>query len=283
VKSLPASDLKARTNQLALSEIDLARNMGTYNNIASSGRGEDNANRIASFTKTFCDYTDSSNGLELFCNLTAATSDRFNRDIDYTRTFAVPDTLNVDFTNNGASGSLTKDENNIIMLGHNLYGNTQILRRMGKGELEKEAGQELYPLIRSIGAKRSVAQNSFNAMVGMKAAGTGASASYVRQVLQNLGMSAGDIARYTASTNPSYSAQMEILTKRIYQNPAFYAELMDRPANVARQSAAMESLELMQDRDIFTSMSRSETLLSLLVEMEAIKMQGKIQNDMTAR
>ena len=45
----------------------------------------------------------------------------------------------------------------------------------------------------------------------------------------------------------------------------------------------MESLELMQDRDIFTSMSRSETLLSLLVEMEAIKMQNKIQNDMTAR
>jgi hypothetical protein len=280
---LPASDLKARTNQLALSEIDLARNMGTFNNIASSGRGEDNANRISLFIRTFCSSKDSGDGLALFCNISAATSDRFNRDIDYARTFAVPETLNVDFTNNVGPASLTKDENNIIMLGHNLYGHAQILQRMDQDTLESEAGQELYPLIRSIGAKRSVAQNSFNAIAGMKAAGTGASASYVRQVLQNLGMSTSDIARYTASTNPSYMAQMDILTKRIYQNPAFYAELMDRPANVARQSAAMESLELMQDRDIFTSMARSETLLSLLVEMEAIKIQNKIQNDMTTR
>jgi hypothetical protein len=71
---------------------------------------------------------------------------------------------------------------------------------------------------------------------------------------------------------------MEVLTKKIYQDPAFYASLMDSPANVNRQYAALQSFGLMQKRDIFETVSRSEILMSLLLEMEIAKYQDNIQN-----
>ena len=62
---------------------------------------------------------------------------------------------------------------------------------------------------------------------------------------------------------------MDILTKKLYQTPSFYANLMEGKTNVARQSGAMESLELMQDRDIYNSMRRSEMLLALLIQLQS--------------
>ncbi len=283
-KSLPASDLRAKTNQLALSEIALSRHLGTYNNMASAGRGQDMSNRILNYISTFCNTIESGEALIKFCATPAPSSERFNHDIDYTRTLAVPETINMDMTN----ATVTKPENDIISLGHNLYGHMQITQRLDDDLLDTQEGQAILPLIRSINAKRSLAENSYNAIAGMKAAGSGASRTYIRSVLTNLGMSAGDMDRYMASAgatpgpavtnNPSYSAQMDILTKRVYQDPGFYVNLMDTPTNVSRQTASMEGLELMQGRDIFSSMSRSEMLLAVLVEMEAIKLQSNVEN-----
>lgn len=289
VKALPATDLRAKTNQLALSEIALSRHLGTFGNMAAAGRGQDNNNRILNYITTFCNFTENSEALTTFCATPAPNSSRLNHDIDYTRTFDTAETINADFTNAG----VTTAENDVISLAHNLYGHSQIIQRLDDDTLDSAGGQTLLPLVRSIAAKRSLAENSFNAIAGMKAAGSGSSRTYIRQVLTNLGMPAGDQDRFMASAgatpgpavtaNPSYSAQMDILTKKIYQDPAFYVNLMDTPANVERQSASMEGLELMQDRDIFSSMSRSEMLLSVLVEMEAIKLQNNIQNQMTAK
>ncbi len=38
---------------------------------------------------------------------------------------------------------------------------------------------------------------------------------------------------------------------------------------------------MMQDRDIFHSMTRSEMLLAVLVELEAVKLQSTTENAMT--
>lgn len=284
-RSLGATTERMRTNQIALSEINLARSVGRFNNIGGTGRGQDNMNRMTTFIETMCDNSHDNSAMAVVC-ANGVVDARFNRDIDYSRTLAVPETLRVDFTNNG----LTTTEEDLIALGRNLYGNNIFLKRIGRYDLDSGTGQILYELMRSVIAKRSLAQNSFNAYAAMKALGPPASHDYVNTVLENLGMSEEDRDAYLANFtppgggeaqpgNPSYYAQMDILTKRIYQNPGFYAELMDKKANVSRQQAAMEGLELMQDRDIYTSSSRSEQLLGLLVEMEAIKLQSKVLNN----
>lgn len=284
-RSLAATTERTRFNQIALSEINLSRAAGRFNTVSAAGRGQDSFFRMNSFIENLCDNSDNDNGLVAMC-ATAVTSDRFNRDIDYARTLAVPETLRVDFTNN----ALTPSEHDLVLLGHNLYGHHQFLKRLSRYDMQSGTGQGLYSLIRSVIAKRAVAENSFNAYAAMKAMGAPGSRTYINTVLANLGMSLDDRNSYSATLippggttistgNPSYFAQMDIMTKRIYQDPNFYAQLMDKKANVSRQQAAMEGLELMQGRDIFTSMSRTEQLLAVLVEMEAMKLQDKVRNN----
>ncbi|MBL8636961.1 MAG: hypothetical protein JNN09_00475, partial [Alphaproteobacteria bacterium] len=52
----------------------------------------------------------------------------------------------------------------------------------------------------------------------------------------------------------------------------------DNPANVQRQYASLQAFGLMQQRDIFETILRSEMLLSLIVEMEVSKFQDDVQN-----
>jgi hypothetical protein len=72
---------------------------------------------------------------------------------------------------------------------------------------------------------------------------------------------------------------MEILTKKLYQNPTFYTELYDKPANVARKNASMQAIELMQRRDMVRSLLRSEAVLSVMLETALMEKQDKIANE----
>ena len=76
----------------------------------------------------------------------------------------------------------------------------------------------------------------------------------------------------------SYYAQMEMLAKRLYQRPEFYTGLYDKPANVKRISAAMQSIKLMMDRDIFESQLRSEAIMSMILELKVAEEQQNIEN-----
>lgn len=289
--SLAATEQKAKSGQLLMSELNLARNLGTYLNIGSEGLGNDHYNRTAYFLTTFCNQVDENGaiGMANFCAATSTNTRRFNRDIDFARTLGVPETINATLTNNDTSPT----ESDLIMLGYNLYGNTQFSKRADRDMLTKASLQQIYQLTRSVSAKRSLAQNTFNAIVGLKSTGTPASFAHIDNMLRDLGMTTTDRDVYfavtvmdggmTAMSDASYYAQMELLTKRLYQNPAFYANLMDTQANVSRQNTAMESFELMQDRDIFQSMLRSEQLLALLVELQAVKSQSNIENRMTTK
>ena len=75
---------------------------------------------------------------------------------------------------------------------------------------------------------------------------------------------------------------MEILTKRMYQDPAFYANLMQTPTNVQRTQAAMKAIGLMQERDIADSLQRTEMLFSTLLEVQLARAQNKLM-DKSAR
>ncbi len=120
----------------------------------------------------------------------------------------------------------------------------------------------------------------------MRMAGSGASETYMKDILKYIGISDTDANIFLGGkTHPdfpavksSYNAQMNLLTKQIYQDPAFYANLMDSKTNVKRTSAAIQGIGLMQQRDTYRSMARSEMLAALLVELEA----RKIANNVTA-
>lgn len=291
-RSLAATDVRQGVQQTVLSEINLSRNIGTLHSIASSGRGRDNQSRLYGFVQFFCDNTDNNDGLGQLCKAAGSTRDvEFNRDVDYTRAIDDRMTLNIDLTNN----TLSRDEKDVIFLGHMLYGHRQNTKRMREKEIESSGGVERYTLTRSVAARRSVAENTYNAIAAMKASGVGASNTYLTAVLTNLGMTPSEISKYTKGAylgtvkagfddqvQPSYYAQMDVLTKRLYQDPAFYANLMDTKANVKRTSTALEGLSLAQDRDIFRSMARSEMLLAVLLELESRKRGDEVNANVDA-
>ncbi len=286
-RSLASSQARARNVQLVMSERSQARQLGKHNMAAAPGPEDDRLSRLGQFQKTYCDPQDNNNGLAKLCGDTGGPNDRHNLDIDFTRAIETKSTLNIDMTNS----AVTPDEAGVFALGNNLYSH-EIFKRSTSADLQGTGandGRSPYMDFRSIVAKRSAAENSYNTLVGMKAQGTEASRIYIKQMLENLGMSASDVRRYINQPAkptvanppklfPSYSAQMEILTKKIYQDPSFYVHLMDKPANVQRQFAAMQSFGLMQQRDIFETIVRSEMLLSLIVEMEVAKYQDYVQN-----
>jgi hypothetical protein len=286
-RSLASSQARSRVVQLVMSERSQARQLGKQNMAGAPGPDDDRLSRLSQFQKTFCDPQDNNNGLAKLCGDAGGPNDRHNLDIDFTRAIDTKPTLNINMTDS----SVTPDEAGVFALGNNLYSH-EIFKRSTSADLKGTGandGRSAYMDFRSIVAKRSAAENSYNTLVGMKAAGTEASRIYIKQMLANLGMSETDIRRYINVPTkpsvpnppklfPSYSSQMEILTKKIYQDPSFYVHLMDKPANVQRQYAAMQSFGLMQQRDIFETIVRSEMLLSLIVEMEVAKYQDYVQN-----
>ncbi|MEK7802086.1 MAG: hypothetical protein AAB276_06495, partial [Pseudomonadota bacterium] len=243
------------------------------------GGSADIKNRWKQYTTTFCDKSDfnektGSTNTNTYC---LNTNDlQHNRDIDINRTLESPYTLDLDYT--AAPGAQTPDTQNIMALASNLYASNIVtnltgsdLRAIAKEKFDSsttQASLKNFFDYRSIVAKRSVAENSFAAIAGLKAAGDNSSKAYIAEVIKQLGVgdAVNDPIRLLGE-NPSYYAQMNVLTKLIYQDPAFYANLMDGPANVTRQQSAMKGIALAQDRDIYDSLRRSEMLLSTLLEV----------------
>lgn len=279
-KSLAQSDDKAKVVQLGLASQMLQRELlhkglaaGTEKEVGTElGRTSDKLARLEQYKQNFCDPQNSNGTLgSEWCS--APMDDRYNRDINVTRSLMTPLTLGLNFSTDSVD-TKTKDEENIIALSNNLFAHNLPLN-IGESEFKAissgdgdKANQQKERLMdyRALTAKRTVAQNSFAALAAMKAEGSGASSVYVKQMIEYLGLKSDAHNNYIGE-KPSYHAQMELLTRKIYQSPEFYANLMDSPANVARQQAAMEGIALMQDRDIHNSLRRSEMVLSTLLEM----------------
>ncbi|MGH1456387.1 MAG: hypothetical protein ACRBDI_06370 [Alphaproteobacteria bacterium] len=237
---------------------------------------------------------------------------RINRDIDYTRLIEDNRTLEVDFTNDtlaydktgfgtlvssGYFGGLIQegDEEDVLSMAQNLYGNRAISREMSAAVLKSSSAQNVYFALRSVAAKRTVAQATFNAIIGLRSAGTtelsktfgsGGNLSvhptgqvvvqelhqtrrYMLAIMNELlpgqpTTTAGNIFDLIGYS-PSYFSQLEILAKRIYQNPDFYSNLYDTPSNVKRKRVAMKAIELMVDRSMYESQLRREMTISVFL------------------
>lgn len=296
IKSLAATERRAELNAHVMSQRLQDRALGNANTAASEGNASDKSSRLKQFREKYCDVQDNNNGLRFLCDHdqdgnpdTAPTGAedlrRVNKDIDYSRTVDFPWTLNVDFTDT----DLTEDEEDILALAVNLYS-PDVFLRPGAGDFDPEPEsitnmQRVYMDARSIVAKRSVAENSFNAITSMKSAGTGGSRAFLVALLEELGIDVDDVDKLLGidengdPINPSYYAQMEVLTKKIYQNPDFYTNLYDKPANVTRKGVALQAIGLMQKFDLFKSYLRNEASLSVLLELEVMDLQEEIEDE----
>jgi hypothetical protein len=299
VKSLAASERKAELTAHVLAQRSQDRQLGNANSSAAPDPDADQKNRLKQYKEKFCDPSDNNNGLKELCGTGASKPERMNKDIDYARTVDFPWTLEIDFTDT----TLTDNEEEVLALASNLYGE-RVFPRVAAAKMKESTGGQInadqsdYIDMRAIIAKRSVAENSYNAITGMKASGTAGSREYLEAVLKELGVTdaavttdgvdaLGRMLGHKSGSNtkipPSYYAQMEVLTKKIYQNPDFYTNLYDKPANVERKTVAMQAIGLMQKFDYYKSILRTEANLSVLLELAVEDVQNDIENQLSSQ
>lgn len=264
VRSLSDSQNIADQSAYFLNQNALARHMRREDTIASQSRAPFEAEILFNnYIQNYCDpmdYAQNEEGNTFFGDLCSAPAERRNLDIDYMRLVEENRTLDVDFSDNQVSDD---DEKDVLALTRNLFGAIQ--------PVPTPTSREQFMDIRAAIAKRSVAEHSFHSIIGLKAAGSESNAAeFMGAVMKELGVGLDDEAEIyeMIGEQPSLFAQWEILFKRIMQNPDFYANLYDKPANVARKSVALKALETMLDRAIYESQTRQEMMMSVMLSTE---------------
>ena len=291
VRSLAASERSSEYNTHVVAERTMQRQLLSGDVVSKEGDISDAKSRLQQFVDVYCDPADNFNGLNLLCQDQArATPVRRNRDIDYTRTMESPLTLSMNFMPGAEAdtglGPQSFDEEDVFALAANLFAHEtppafkDTWMSNSEGAIREE-GAALYMDMRAVAAKRSVAQNSYAAIAGMKSSGAPEVQPFLYAIVQEFGLPHEEIALILGAS-PSYFAQMEVLTKKLYQNPNFYSDLYDKPANVDRKAAALQAIALMQDRDTYRSLLRSEAMLAVLLEMKLIKEQQRVNSEISS-
>ncbi len=284
-KSLAQADSRARMVHNVLNEYSLSRTLGD-GGMSGATKALDTASRYRTATSIHCDRQSQGGEMVNLCSAGTNSNGYTSKDINFTDAIDSANTINLGFDGTISSLFNNTDTNpynnnevaNVMAMKSFLYQN-ELPPRAPQSNLahDVDGHQSKYLRWRGSVAKRTVAENSFDSLVGMKtASGVAGSAAYQAQ-LASLGASAADIAASTKAA-PSYWAQMEQLTKTIYQNPDFYMNLYDNPNNVIRQSAAMEAVGLMQMRDYYESLIRSEMALSIMLDTEVSKEIDAVNN-----
>jgi len=147
-----------------------------------------------------------------------------------------------------------------------------------EGENLKDEGEGYLSAERII-ALKSMAHNSYTNIAALKARSvpppTGGTPAlepgwtFMKTMMRDFGITDDEIEQLIG-VQPSYWAQMDILTKKIYQHPNFYTNLYSKPVNVDRMSVTLDAIKLMQMRDYYNSAQRREMLNSALLETELI-------------
>lgn len=289
IRSISDAEERGEYNKQALNKI-LTDHYNYREHMSSSeGYTLDINARIDQFKRVYCNPNDNSGSLWEMCrgrgndpatnpspSSTPAERNRYNKDIDYFSTLYRPLTLDINFSD----PDYTEDEEDVIALAKNLYW-PQVENLASTGFYE-EGFNESYRVFletRSLTSKYSLAHNTFATIVGMKSASDDtlptAGPAYMKSLMRDFGYTNADIDNVLGE-NPSYYAQMDFITKKIYQNPNFYTALYDKPSNVDRINATLEAFQLMHGRDRFEAQLRQEMLMSVLVEEALAKHVGEV-------
>ncbi len=276
MKGIAETETKMNKDHLSLSTALMANYTNLFNHGSAYGPETDFKNRLQQFRTTYCDPMDSSKGLELLCDhdadgpgtdVGATDLRRVNADVDFGRTIEFPYTMDIDFSDTND----TNDEEDAVALARNLYWPVA-LYDVSPERLNENA--QYYQRARHLMALTNLAHNSYSKLVAMKASAPdpeNAAAqhgwAHMKAMMREFGLTDAQIEEYYGE-KPSYWMQMEVLTKKLYQNPDFYTNLYDKPANVERIQVALEAINLMQQRDHYEASLRREILMSGMIEDE---------------
>ena len=290
VRSLAKTEHKGRADALALNDFLMERYTNQLGASTAINSQNDMQARLKQFREVYCNPRDSDLGLEFLCehdqneDLSDSTigaavpggnggvdPERINKDVNYTRTIDFPQTIDIDMHD----GTESEEEQDVMAMARHLYwpspleyGDEELLSGKKPGFLDA----------RRVVALKNVAHNSYTSLVGLKARAeelpTGATVepgwTHMKTLMRDFGLSDDNIETMLGE-QPSYWAQMEVLTKKIYQLPNFYTNLYDKPVNVDRIGVTLEAIKLMQMRDEYDSMLRREMLGSALLETELVR------------
>ena len=324
IRSLAAANRDSLLTMSVLNEHSLKRQEGNgevSGAQALEGERSDRCDRLGVFANNFCDFEDNDaldgvmgTGLGAVCSTNTANTafcasttggaasnprtdlSNLNRDVDFTRTIIDPDTIRVDMADTTGNHSKPLD---IFTMQDYLYSH-DIMSRIQSRLLKQDASSDEVVDYRTVEAKRSVAENSFAAIVGMKTMGTGGGTGagtlssvdtlgYMSVIMTDLGVPAAEIPALLAQQlptgatdpqRPSYYAQLRFLAKRLYQRPDFYSDLYDTPVNVERKKVAMQAVNSILDREIYNSYMRQEAILSQILELHVQTRQNQVEDDM---
>lgn len=290
LRSVAASERHSDLTAHVLNQRLVERQLNEEGSLGQQGHDGDIKGRVRFFRQHVCDrfdnnpiFNDPLSGFKSLCETTPRTAGTVNLDVDFTRLVMMPRTLDVDFLN--PADPQNQRARHIFSLASNLYG-YKIINMPNINTSQETAAAHRMLDFRSIIAKRSVAQAPYNALVGLKVRGTATSNSstldYMARLLEELGMSNAD-ARAFIGERPSYYAQMEVLAKKMYQNPDFYRELYDKPENTKRKGVAMSAIGSMLDREIYDSQLRAEAIMSQLLEMKLLNNQEMVEDSATRK
>ncbi|MCK5374342.1 MAG: hypothetical protein KAJ40_03575, partial [Alphaproteobacteria bacterium] len=313
-KGLANSDIRADTYAVAMSMHSLDRQLGKGDMSGTYGHDLDQNNRILQFKRVFCNQKSRDSALENVCddltawdsNFKAEERGHINKDIDYFSLIDKPWTVKIDFSNQSLEDATAipkidnKGEEHVMAMAANLFGHVTFARSPARSLINKPSEislspmQKLYMDMRAVVAKRSVAENSLYAIAAMKAQSPNVkdyaggankvetnAKPFIENILRELGVPDSELSTLMTD-NPSYYTQMEILTKKLYQNPNFYINLYDTPANIERKTVALEAIKLMQKFDMLKSYLRDEMNVSLLLEMAVIELQNEVEDQIQA-
>ncbi len=318
LKSMAATERRGEVTAVILSQRSQDRQLGQSDTVGTYGNDLDQQSRILQFQARYCNVKERGGSMMIsLCQtdwitgaqtasatLNAEERKLINKDIDYFTLVDSPWNMNLDFTNDEIVDTAStpqihnEDEEHILAMAANLFSHSTF-PRIPPNVIHNKPGepvshmQKTYLKLRSIVAKRSVAENSFYTISAMKAEGQQidptssgtdqpmSSRVYMEHILEELGVPTAEILNVLGE-NPSYYAQMEILTKKLYQNPDFYTNLYDKPANVERKTVALQAIKLMQKFDMLKSFLRNEASFSILLELAVAELQNEVEDEIQA-
>jgi hypothetical protein len=276
-RNLMNAEIRKKVTKTAITNAILDRALATSDS-KTAKENMDQSTRERALIDTFCNPKNNANGNSKLCS-EDIDPQKINADINFTKTIDMPLTLDVDFMDDEVQPA----EENIFAFLDYIFMHEKFPWKSRNTTVFYNF-IEPYMDMRSLISIRSVAQNSFAEIIAQKTSGVDGDrpgeqvGPFMKALLREFGIEDNEIEAMIGE-NPSYYAQMEILTKTIYQHPDFIANLYDKPANVKRIRAALTAIKLMQDRDIHEALLRREMLMSMLLELQLRRKQLELIND----
>lgn len=297
---IPAQE-KSKIARTALTNRMSDRARRNDGSLSSAGTNSDVLSRFQNFKDTYCNANDNGKGLRFLCKDSAALNERKNKDVNITQTLFSEQTINADFVSPDSDPAIDNnaDGRDILAFSANLFAselNPDIPRlNLATPDGQAKEGAFLYMDLRSIMAKRSVAEDTFSAVVAERVSGSSAKIqdketdqmldsidqSYLKRLVVDLGVAENEID-ILLGKYPSYYAQRKVLSSYIFENPKFYTQLYESPANVLRKDTAIKTLSLALEDDFFDRQIETEATLATLLEVMLEDSHSKVSGALTS-